>query len=98
MIFKPSYSFHALTTYFQPPTSQVPVLQELYELTHHLEVADLALHGISVDLTHVPAPIRLPYLSDVQVPCPVVTVRHADPVILRDHVTSDRQNGLRVYA
>jgi hypothetical protein len=34
----------------------------------------------------------------VQVPCPVVTVRHADPVILRDHVTSDRQNGLRVYA
>jgi hypothetical protein len=34
----------------------------------------------------------------VQVPCSVVTVRHADPVIFRDHVTSDRQNGLRVYA
>lgn len=69
-----------------------------HALTHHLEVADLTLHGVSVNLAHVPAPVRLPYLPDVQVPCSVVTVRHSDPVVLRDHVTGDRQNGLRVYA
>jgi hypothetical protein len=34
----------------------------------------------------------------VQVPYPVVTVRHADPVVLCDHVTGDRQDRLRVYA
>jgi hypothetical protein len=34
----------------------------------------------------------------MQVPYAAVTVRHADPVVLRDHVTCDRQNGLRVHA
>jgi hypothetical protein len=34
----------------------------------------------------------------VQVPYSVVTMRHGYPVVLRDHVTGDRQDRLRVYA
>lgn len=66
-------------------------------LTDNVQETKLTLHRVRVDLTHVPSPVRLPQLLDVYMPRPVVRVRHANPVILGDHVVMNSQYGLRVY-
>jgi len=58
-------------------------------LTNNIQKSQLTFHRVRVDLTHVPSLVRLSYLLDVYVPRPVVRVRHADPVIFRDHVVMD---------
>ena len=67
-------------------------------LTNNLEEACDAGHGIGVDLAHVPAPVADLRLADVECPGAVPTVRHCDPVVLRDYVAGDRQDRLRVDA
>ena len=48
---------------------------------HHLdlEVSPLAPHGVGVDLAHVPAPVHLLHVGDVELPLLVLAVgeRHA---------------------
>lgn len=66
-------------------------------LTDNVQETQLTLHGIRVYLTHIPSPVRLPQLLDMYMPCPVVWVRHADPVIFGDHVVMNGQYGLCVY-
>jgi len=63
-------------------------------LTHHFQVADLTLHGICVDLTHVPATIWLPYIPDLKVPCSVIAMRNTNAMIFSDHVCSYSKNCL----
>lgn len=69
-----------------------------FRLTDHIQITHLALHRIGVNLTHVPAPVRLPDLFYVQIPRLVLAVSHSDPVVLSDHVTVDGEDGLRVHA
>ena len=49
------------------------------ELTMNVDTAYLLLHDAGVDLTHVATPVTLLHLTDVQLPCTVIVVRHADP-------------------
>lgn len=65
-------------------------------LTDNVQKAQLTFHRVRVDLAHVPSLVGLPHLLDVYVPRPVVRVRHADPMVFRDHVIVDGQYGLRV--
>lgn len=65
-------------------------------LTDNVQKAQLTFHRVCVDLAHVPSFVGLPHLLDVYVPRPVIRVRHADPMIFRDHVVVDGQYGLRV--
>ena len=48
-------------------------------LTMNVNTAYLLLHDAGVDLTHIAAPVTLLHLTDVQLPCTVIVVRHADP-------------------
>ena len=64
-------------------------------LTNDLEEARIAGHGISVHLTHVPAPVSFPRIPDVKGPG-AVPVRHANPVVLCNNVVRYCQDRLRV--
>lgn len=64
--------------------------------TNDLQVSSLIHHGISVDLTHVFALVRLSDVPYVQVPCLVLGVSDGDAVILGDYVISYCQDGLSV--
>ena len=63
-------------------------------LTHHLQVADLTLHGICVDLAHVPATIWLPDIPDLKVPRSVIAMRNTNAMIFSDHVCCYSKNCL----
>jgi len=63
-------------------------------LTHHFQVADLTLHGICVDLAHVPATVWLPYIPDLKVPCSVIAMRNTNAMIFSDHVCCYSKNCL----
>jgi len=63
-------------------------------LTHHFQVADLTLHGVCVDLTHVPATVWLPYIPDLKVPCSVIAMRNTNAMIFGDHVCCYSKNCL----
>jgi len=63
-------------------------------LTHHLQVADLTLHGICVDLAHVPATVWLLYIPDLKVPCSVIAMRNTNAMIFSDHVCCYSKNCL----
>lgn len=65
-------------------------------LTNDVQESDLTLHGVRVDLAHIPSSVRLPYLLDMQIPSPVVRMTHPYPMVLGDHVTVYRQDSLRV--
>ena len=67
-------------------------------LTNDVKVTVLTLHGIRVDLAHIPTAVSLFYLLYVEVPGSVLAVSHADTVVLRYHVICYRQNRLRVDA
>lgn len=62
----------------------------------HTQVALLTPHGLGVDLTHVPASIRLLHVVQVQSPDLVVVVGEGDPLVSGDDVMVYGQNGLRV--
>ena len=63
-------------------------------LTHHLQVADLTLHGVCVDLAHVKATVCLPYIPDLKVPCSVIAMRNTNAMIFSDHVRCYSKNCL----
>lgn len=65
-------------------------------LTNYIKISSLALHGIGIDLTHVPSTIRFSDLPYVKVPRTMIAVGHGDAMILRDHVTRDREDRLSV--
>lgn len=56
----------------------------------------LHFHRIRVHLAHVLAAVLHLHALDHQRPCVLVAVRHRQPVIVRNHVLVDRQNGFRV--
>ena len=60
----------------------------------NVDTAYLLLHDASVDLTHITAPVTLLHLTDVQLPCTVIVMRHADPRIVRHDLVVKRQDSL----
>jgi len=60
----------------------------------NVNTAYLLLHDAGVDLTHIAAPVTLLHLTDVQLPCTVIVVRHADPWIVRHDFVVKRQDSL----
>ena len=56
----------------------------------------LTFHGISVNLTHVFACVLLLYVLDVEIPCVVIGVGHADTGVVCDHVVVDGLDRLGV--
>jgi hypothetical protein len=79
-----------------PLPSQIRLHASWQTLTDDFQVADLTLHGVRVDLTHVPSTVGLPYISYMQIPCPVITVCHTNAMIFGDHMTGDRKDGLSI--
>lgn len=67
-------------------------------LTNHLEISFTGAHWVRVDLAHVPAPVRLLHLLDVQVPGAMVIVRKRNPGILRNHFVVNGEDCLCVHA
>lgn len=65
-------------------------------LTDNMQVVRLAHHRLSVDLTHVPSPVTRGHVPQSQGPGGVA-MRHADAVILGDHVTGYRENRLSIH-
>lgn len=62
-----------------------------------MQIANLAYHGVRVDLAHVVAPVVLLGLADVQQPCVGVVVGDTVPRDTGDHVPMYRQYHLPVY-
>lgn len=67
-------------------------------LTDHLQVPLTASHRVRVHLTHVPAPVLLVYVLDVQIPRPVIVVGQRHPRVLGDDVVVDGQDRLGVHS
>ena len=53
-------------------------------LTLDLQVSPLAPHGVGVDLAHVPAPVHLLHIGDMQLPLLVLPVRERHPLVTGD--------------
>lgn len=66
-------------------------------LTDHLQVSLSTSHRVRVDLTHVPSPIFLVHISDVQIPWPMIVIGKSYPRILGNNVVVNRQNRLSVH-
>lgn len=58
---------------------------------------DLVAHGVGVHLAHVPSLVRLLDVFDPEYPVPLLRVRDAHAVVLRDDVVLDGENRLGVY-
>lgn len=67
-------------------------------LTDNIQIGHLALHRIGVDLTHVPAHVRLLDFADFQYPLALLCVRDDHAMVFGDYVTLDGENCLRVDA
>lgn len=65
-------------------------------ITNDFEKSSDAGHRVSINLAHVPTAVTLPRVSYVKGPRSMATVRHCDPMILRDNVSRYRQNRLRI--
>lgn len=65
-------------------------------LTDNFQVTLSASHRVCVHLTHVPPAILLLNLLYVKVPRTMVIVRQRYPWILRDDITVDGQDSLRI--
>ena len=63
----------------------------------HLQEAHLALHGVTVDLAHVPASVGLLHLPDAQLPDAFLRGTDADAVVLGDDLVLDGEDGLGVH-
>ena len=66
-------------------------------ITLHLQVSSPAPHGVSVDLTHVPASVLLLHVSNVQLPLLVFPVGERHPLVPGDDAVVDGQDGLGVH-
>ena len=63
---------------------------------NHLQHANLADHGLCVDLAHVVARVITLDIPDVQLPGVVPIVRHSHPWVVGYHVVVDCQDGFAV--
>lgn len=63
-----------------------------------MQIALPGAHGIRVDLAHVPPPVHLLYVLDVQIPRAVVVVRQADARVLSYYVVVDAEDRLGVHS
>ena len=66
-------------------------------ITLHLQVPPPAPHGVRVDLAHVPAPVNLLGVGDVQLPLLVLSVRERHSLVPGDDAVVDGENGLGVH-
>ena len=64
--------------------------------TYDVQVSNLALHGVCVNLAHVPTPVCFTNVADVEVPCLVFAVGDADAMVLGDDMYVDGQYRLGV--
>ena len=63
---------------------------ELKPLTDNVHVAHLVLHGVRINLAHVPALVRLLDVFDAEHPRPLISgMGHTHPMVLRYDVTLD---------
>ena len=62
----------------------------------HLEVGQLAPHGVGVDLAHVVTRVTSPNVRDLQPPLIVLRVRDSDPVVLSDDDLVEGEDRLSV--
>lgn len=67
-------------------------------LTDHFQEAHLTLHGVAVDLAHVPSSVRLLDVLDPQLPGAFLRVTDPDAMVLRDDMVLDGEYGLSVHA
>lgn len=58
----------------------------------------MTLHGIAVDLAHVPSAVRLLDVLDPQLPDALLRVADPNAMVLRDDIVLDGEYGLRVHA
>lgn len=65
-------------------------------LTDDVQIADLILHRICVDLTHVPSLIGFLYVLYPEHPCSILHMRHGHAMILGDDVRLDWEDCLCV--
>ena len=63
-----------------------------------LEVSPLAPHGVGVDLAHVPAPVHLLHVGDVQLPLLVFPVGEGHALVAGDDAVVDGHNSLSVHS
>jgi len=66
--------------------------------TYYLDVSNSGPHRIRVDLAHVPSPVVLLDVCDVQIPGAVVVEGQRNAGVLGDDVVVDGQNCLRVHS
>ena len=62
-----------------------------------LQVSSLTSHGVSVDLTHVPASVNLLDIGDVELPLLVLTVGEGHPLVPGDDAVVNGHDGLGVH-
>lgn len=66
-------------------------------LTQHINIPDLTLHRHRVDLAHVAAPIALLDIPNVKDKVAIVAVAQRNPVIPRDDMVMNGQNGFGLH-
>lgn len=66
-------------------------------LTDHFQEAYLTLHGVAVDLAHVPSSVRLLDVLDSQLPGAFLRVTDPDAMVLRDDMVLDGEYCLGVH-
>ena len=62
-----------------------------------LQVSSLTSHGVSVDLTHVPASVNLLDVGDVKLPLLVLPVGEGHPLVPGDDAVVNGHDGLGVH-
>ena len=74
--------------------------RNLYQqlITYYFEESSIAGHRVGVDLAHVPPPVRFFGVANVKTPSTMTAMCHGDPMILRDNVSSDREDRLCVHS
>lgn len=65
--------------------------------TDNVEITHLTFHGVSVDLTHIPALIRFPHVTYMQIPIAMIRSSNGDSVVFRNHVMVNGQYCLRIH-
>jgi hypothetical protein len=69
-------------------------LKRIKKLTYYLQVPLLAGHRNGVDLTHVPSPVGLLDISEMQKPRPVVVECDGHPLVLGNNLVVNAEDGL----
>ena len=66
--------------------------------TLDLEVSPLAPHGVGVNLAHVPAPVHLLHVGDVQLPLLVFPMGEGHALVAGDDAVVNRHDSLSVHS